>query len=50
MANPPFNVNWLDKDKLAGDKDALPFGSPQRPTTCNYIWIQLFYSSLDERD
>jgi type I restriction enzyme M protein len=31
MANPPFNVNGVDKDKLAGDP-RFPFGLP-RPTT-----------------
>jgi len=44
MANPPFNVNGVDKDKLAGDK-RFPFGVP-RPDNANYLWIQLFYSSL----
>lgn len=44
MANPPFNVNGVDKDKLEGDK-RFPFGVP-RPDNANYLWIQLFYSSL----
>lgn len=46
MANPPFNVNGVDKDKLEGDK-RFPFGVP-RPDNANYLWIQLFYSSLLE--
>ena len=46
MANPPFNVNGVDKDKLEGDK-RFPFGIP-RPDNANYLWIQLFYSSLAE--
>jgi type I restriction enzyme M protein len=44
MANPPFNVNGVDKDKLAGDP-RFPFGLP-RPDNANYLWIQLFASSL----
>jgi type I restriction enzyme M protein len=44
MANPPFNVNGVDKDKLAGDP-RFPFGVP-KPDNGNYLWIQLFYSSL----
>lgn len=44
MANPPFNVNGVDKSKLEGDS-RFPFGIP-RPDNANYLWIQLFYSSL----
>jgi type I restriction enzyme M protein len=44
MANPPFNVNGVDKDKLAGDP-RFPFGLP-RPDNGNYLWIQLFYAAL----
>ncbi|MCA9855951.1 MAG: SAM-dependent DNA methyltransferase [Dehalococcoidia bacterium] len=44
MANPPFNVNGVDKDKLAGDK-RFPFGLP-RTDNGNYLWIQQFYSAL----
>jgi type I restriction enzyme M protein len=44
MANPPFNVNGVDKEKLAGDP-RFPFGLP-RPDNANYLWIQLFASSL----
>jgi len=44
MANPPFNVNGVDKDRLEGDR-RFPFGLP-RPDNANYLWIQLFYSSL----
>jgi type I restriction enzyme M protein len=47
MANPPFNVDGVDKDKLAGDK-RFPFGLP-RPDNANYLWIQLFYSALAEK-
>src|SRR5262249_23804785 len=38
MANPPFNVNGVDKDKLESDK-RFPFGIP-RPDNANYLWIQ----------
>jgi type I restriction enzyme M protein len=47
MANPPFNVNGVDKDKLAGDP-RFPFGVP-KPDNGNYLWIQLFASALSER-
>lgn len=46
MANPPFNVNGVDKAKLEGD-NRFPFGVP-KPDNANYLWIQLFYSSLAE--
>jgi type I restriction enzyme M protein len=48
MANPPFNVNKIDKSKLQGDNKRFPFGLP-RPDNGNYIWIQIFYSALNER-
>jgi type I restriction enzyme M protein len=47
MANPPFNVNGIDKPKLEGDTRRFPFGLP-RPDNGNYIWIQLFRSALNE--
>jgi type I restriction enzyme M protein len=47
MANPPFNVNGVDKSKLEGDTRRFPFGLP-RPDNGNYLWIQLFYSALNE--
>lgn len=46
MANPPFNVNGVDKEKLAGDP-RFPFGMP-RTDNANYLWIQIFYSALNE--
>lgn len=45
MANPPFNVNKIDKSKLQGDA-RFPFGLP-RADNGNYIWIQEFYSALN---
>ena len=47
MANPPFNVNKIDKRKLEGDK-RFPFGLPS-PDNGNYIWIQAFYSALNDK-
>jgi type I restriction enzyme M protein len=47
MANPPFNVNRIDKPKLEGDR-RYPFGLP-RADNGNYIWIQIFYSALSDR-
>ena len=44
MANPPFNVDGVDKDRLAKDK-RFPFGLPT-PDNANYLWIELFYSAL----
>jgi type I restriction enzyme M protein len=46
MANPPFNVNKVDKAKLEDDK-RFPFGIP-KPDNANYLWIQAFYSALNE--
>jgi len=47
MANPPFNVNKVDKAKLEGDS-RFPFGLP-RADNGNYIWIQAFYSALNDK-
>jgi type I restriction enzyme M protein len=47
MANPPFNVNRIDKARLEGDR-RFHLGLP-KPDNGNYIWIQIFYSSLNER-
>ena len=50
LANPPFNVNAVDKDRLASDVGAgrrFPFGVP-RTDNANMLWIQLFYSSLND--
>lgn len=47
MANPPFNVDKVDKDRLKDDT-RFPFGMP-RVDNANYLWIQYFYSVLNER-
>ena len=44
MANPPFNVSGVDKERLEGDP-RFPLGMP-RTDNANYIWIQLFYTAL----
>ena len=46
MANPPFNVNSVDRERIKDDP-RFPFGMP-RVDNANYLWIQLFYSSLSE--
>src|SRR6266853_598678 len=46
MANPPFNVDGVDKEKIKDDP-RYPFGLP-RVDNANYLWIQEFYSSLNE--
>jgi type I restriction enzyme M protein len=45
MANPPFNVKEVDKEKLKGDP-RYPFGFPTTDNA-NYLWIQVFYSRLN---
>jgi type I restriction enzyme M protein len=45
MANPPFNVDRIDKERLKDDRARFPFGMP-RTDNGNYIWIQRFYSAL----
>jgi type I restriction enzyme M protein len=47
MANPPFNVDRVDKERIKDDTRRFPFGMP-RADNGNYLWIQLFYSSLAE--
>ncbi len=46
MANPPFNVNGVDKEKIKDDP-RYPFGLPTADNA-NYIWIQEFYSALND--
>ena len=50
LANPPFNVNAVDKERLkdvTGEGKRYPFSLP-RTDNANYLWIQLFYSALNE--
>ena len=48
MANPPFNVDKIDKNKefIKGDS-RLPFGTPTKDNG-NYMWIQYFHSYLND--
>lgn len=46
MANPPFNVKGVDYDRLTKD-DRFPFGLPNT-NNANYVWIQTFYSALND--
>jgi type I restriction enzyme M protein len=49
LANPPFNVNAVDKERLqgmVGTARRFPFGLP-RTDNANYLWIQLFHSALN---
>ncbi len=51
LANPPFNVNAVDKERIkdmVGAGRRFPFGLP-RTDNANYLWIQLFYSSLNDK-
>lgn len=47
MANPPFNVSGVDKERVKDDP-RFPYGIPTTDNA-NYLWIQLFYSSLNEK-
>ena len=51
LANPPFNVNAVDKERLVaavGPGRRFPFGLPSADNA-NYLWIQLFYSALNAK-
>ena len=41
MANPPFNVSGVDKERVKDDP-RFPFGIPTT-NNANYLWIQHFY-------
>jgi type I restriction enzyme M protein len=49
MANPPFNVDGVDKEKdaIKTRQDRFPFGLP-KPDNANYLWIEMFWSALNE--
>lgn len=48
MANPPFNQNAVDRERIKDDKKRFPLGMPSTDNA-NYLWIQLFYSALNEK-
>lgn len=48
MANPPFNVDGVDKERdYVRNDPRLPFGLPKNDNA-NYLWISYFYSYLNE--
>ena len=52
MANPPFNVDEVDAEKVKGDR-RLPFGLPgvnkaRKVSNANYLWLSYFYSYLNQ--
>jgi type I restriction enzyme M protein len=47
-ANPPFNQNAVDKERIKDDRKRFPFGMPS-VDNANYLWIQLFYSALGDK-
>ncbi|AFZ45526.1 Site-specific DNA-methyltransferase (adenine-specific) [Halothece sp. PCC 7418] len=53
MANPPFNVDEVDAEKVENDS-RLKFGLPgvnknKKVSNGNYLWISYFYSYLNEQ-
>ena len=53
MANPPFNVDEVDADKIKNDP-RLPFGLPGvnkagKVSNGNYLWISYFHSYLSAK-
>jgi type I restriction enzyme M protein len=52
MANPPFNVDMVDAEKVKDDR-RLPFGLPgvnkaKKVPNGNYLWISYFWSYLND--
>src|SRR5256885_2702742 len=53
MANPPFNVDLVDAERIKGDP-RLPFGLPgvnkqKKVGNGNYLWISYFWSYLSTK-
>jgi len=53
MANPPFNVDLVDAERVKSDP-RLPFGLPgvnkqKKVSNANYLWISYFRSYLNEK-
>lgn len=53
IANPPFNVDEIDAEKVRNDP-RLPFGLPGvnkqgKVSNGNYVWISYFHSYLNDR-
>ena len=54
MANPPFNVDLADAERIKSDKQRLPFGLPgvnkqKKVSNGNYLWISYFWSYLNDK-
>ena len=47
MANPPFNVDGIDKDRVRNDP-RFKLGMPNVDNG-NYLWIESFYAALNEK-
>jgi type I restriction enzyme M protein len=47
MANPPFNVNGVDYERIKDDTRRFPHSVPS-VDNANYVWISMFYSALNE--
>jgi type I restriction enzyme M protein len=53
MANPPFNVDLVDAERIKTDVRRLPFGLPgvnkqKKASNGNYLWISYFWSYLNK--
>jgi type I restriction enzyme M protein len=53
MANPPFNVDLVDAERIKTDTKRLPFGLPgvnkqKKVANGNYLWISYFWSYLNK--
>jgi len=53
MANPPFNVDLVDAERIKGDP-RLPFGLPgvnknKKVSNGNYLWVSYFHSYLNDK-
>lgn len=54
MANPPFNVDLVDAERIKTDTQRLPFGLPgvnkqKKVSNGNYLWISYFWSYLNDK-
>lgn len=47
MANPPFNVDKVNKERIKDD-NRFNYGIP-RADNANYLWIQIFLNALNEK-
>ena len=47
IANPPFNVDKIDKERIKNNTARYPIGMPNNDNG-NYIWIQMFLGALND--